>query len=159
MQYQLDANDIDLTVFDYGEIITKLSSMPLDYFMNIENFICMVWQKDFYEDDKFDYSRKNIHTGLIAKEDIPKYNDYLISFDAKMLEKILKIYLRKEDIDKLNIDFCTIYDCYVLNKNKNYTLNESIQISYALEIIFKDNTKIFMLENCIDCLNWRDKYN
>jgi len=150
MQSKLRVNKVDLNIYDYKGMITTISSITLDNYRDMEQFICMVWKKNFYEEDKFDYSLKDEEKGLIIKEDLPKNNDYLISINGITIKEVIKVYLRKKDI-KLNIDFETIYDSYILTSNKNYSLESLTYIPYGLNFIFKDKNKIYMIENCIDC--------
>ena len=137
--------------YDYGELNTIISYISLEYITSLEEFICMVWKKDFYQDDKFDYALQENEKGVIKEEDLPIDDDFLIDVKCMHLKEALKNYLKKSDYEKLDIDFESIYDCYFLSSNKDYILNDYKSILYESSFIFKDEKRIYMVEHCIDC--------
>lgn len=151
IQNQISIDNLIQIHYSYGELNTIISHAPLEDINNLEEFICMIWKKDFYEDDKFDYTLHNKEKGLIKLEDLPSNNDFLIDIRCTSIKQVLKTYLRGSDNEKLNLNFKAINNCAILSSNKDYNFYKNQNIPYGLTFIFKDEKKIYMLENCIDC--------
>ena len=137
--------------YDYGELNTIISYISLEYITSLEEFICMVWKKDFYQDDKFDHALQEKEKGVIKEEDLPTDDDFLLDIKCRSIKQALKTYLKKSDNEKLSINFETINDCYLLSSNRHYSFDNYSYIPYELSFIFKDEKRIYMIENCIDC--------
>ncbi len=151
MQNDISIDNLIQIEYNYGELKTIISYIPLDYITSLEEFVCMVWKKDFYEDDKFSYSLQEKERGVINKEDLPIDDDFLIDIKCVYLKKTLKNYLTKSDYEKLDIDFESINDCYFLYSSKEYILSDDGTIPYDSSFIFKDKNRVYMVENCVDC--------
>lgn len=150
IQNHISIDHLTQIYYDYEALHTTVSYASLEHIESLEEFICMVWKKDFYEDDKFDYTLQKEQKGLIKAEDLPIENGFLIDINCTCIEYILKTYLRKLDVEKLDINYEAINNCFLLSSNKNDNLYDG-NIPFGLSFIFKDEHKIYMIENCIDC--------
>ncbi len=158
IQKVVSIEHIEQIKFGYRDLKVTVSCMPIKEAeaLTLEEFICIVWKKDFYECDKsyyskFDNSKDNAKMGLITLSDVSQNNDYLISIEPKDIKHILNKFIDKDDIKKLKIEFESINNCYVLSSNKNYIIDDYIDAVEGLSVIFYDNKKIYMVEFCLDC--------
>ena len=52
LQHYISIENILQIEYDYEGLKTTFSSIFLNEVMSLEEFVCMVWKKDFYESDK-----------------------------------------------------------------------------------------------------------
>ncbi len=158
IQKVVSIEHIEQIKFDYRDLKVTVSCMLIKEAeaLTLEEFICTVWKKDFYECDKsyyskFNNSKDNAEMGLITPDDVSQKNDYLISIESKDIKYILNKFIDKDDMKKLKIEFESINSCYVLSSNKSYIIDDCIDSVEGLSVIFYDNKKIYMVEFCVDC--------